>query len=64
MIKLFNYKSDRLHGLDHLRAVAIILVIISQWTFWICILMAMIGGFVLYLFIERPSFKVRKILLS
>lgn len=31
MIKIFNYNPDRLHGLDHLRAIAIILVMIFHF---------------------------------
>ncbi len=31
MIKLFNHNSDRLHGLDHLRAIAILLVMIFHF---------------------------------
>jgi len=31
MIKIFNYKSDRLHGLDHLRAIAILLVMVFHF---------------------------------
>ena len=31
MIKIFDYKADRLHGLDHLRAIAIILVMIFHY---------------------------------
>ncbi len=31
MLKLINYKSNRLHGLDHLRAIAILLVIIYHY---------------------------------
>lgn len=31
MINLFNYNSDRLHGLDHLRAIAILLVMIFHY---------------------------------
>lgn len=31
MIKIFNYDSERLHGLDHLRAIAIILVMIFHF---------------------------------
>jgi len=31
MTKIFDYKSDRLHGLDHLRAIAIILVMIFHF---------------------------------
>jgi peptidoglycan/LPS O-acetylase OafA/YrhL len=31
MLKIFNYKSDRLNGLDHLRAIAILLVMIFHF---------------------------------
>jgi len=31
MIKIFDFKSDRLHGLDHLRAIAIIFVMIYHY---------------------------------
>lgn len=31
MIKIFNYNSNRLHGLDHLRAIAILLVMIFHY---------------------------------
>ncbi len=31
MIKIFSYNSNRLHGLDHLRAIAIILVMIFHY---------------------------------
>ena len=31
MIKIFDFKSDRLHGLDHLRALAIVLVMIHHY---------------------------------
>ena len=31
MTKIFNYNSDRLHGLDHLRAIAILLVMIFHF---------------------------------
>lgn len=31
MIKIFNYNTNRLHGLDHLRAIAIILVMIFHY---------------------------------
>lgn len=31
MIKIFNYNTNRLNGLDHLRAIAIILVMIFHY---------------------------------
>ena len=31
MIKIFDFKKERLHGLDHLRALAIILVMVFHY---------------------------------
>ncbi|MBI9035442.1 MAG: acyltransferase [Bacteroidales bacterium] len=36
----------------------------SAWTFWICIAIALLGGFVLHLIIEKPFLKLRKIILN
>jgi peptidoglycan/LPS O-acetylase OafA/YrhL len=33
---------------------------LAQWTFWICILVATIGGLVLHLLIEKPFMNLRK----
>lgn len=37
---------------------------IEIWTFWICIIAAILGGLVLHLIIEKPFMKIRKKVLS
>lgn len=33
---------------------------LTQWTFWICIIVAIFGGLILHLLIEKPFMELRK----
>jgi peptidoglycan/LPS O-acetylase OafA/YrhL len=33
---------------------------LTQWTFWICIIVAILGGLILHLLIEKPFMNLRK----
>lgn len=67
MIKLFNHNYNRLHGLDHLRVIAILFkrfYIKRMFRIVPAYLTAIVCGFILNLLVEKPIMNLKKRILT